>query len=33
VQRRPSFLMRFGETELALDEEIVREIYVRRTTG
>lgn len=33
VQRRPSFLLCFGETELALDEAIVREIYVRRAVG
>lgn len=28
-QRQPSFVVRIGETELALDEEIAREIYVR----
>ena len=28
-QRQPSFVVRIGETELALDKEIAREIYVR----
>ncbi len=28
-QRQPSFVIRIGETELALDKEIAREIYVR----
>jgi len=30
AQRRPSFVLEVGETALALDEEIVREIYVKR---
>jgi len=30
AQRRPSFVLEIGETTLALDEEIVREIYVKR---
>lgn len=30
IQRRPAFVLRIGETELALDEEIAREILVRR---
>jgi DtxR family transcriptional regulator, Mn-dependent transcriptional regulator len=30
IQRRPSFVLEIGETALALDEEIVREIYVKR---
>ena len=30
AQRRPSFVLELGETTLALDEEIVREIYVKR---
>ena len=28
LQRHPSFVVRVGETELGLDEEIAREIYV-----
>jgi DtxR family Mn-dependent transcriptional regulator len=28
-QKHPSFVIQIGETELALDTEIVREIYVR----
>jgi DtxR family Mn-dependent transcriptional regulator len=31
IQRHPTYMLRFGETTLALDEEIVREIYVRRS--
>ncbi|MEW6034219.1 MAG: metal-dependent transcriptional regulator [Chloroflexota bacterium] len=31
VQRHPSHVLRFGETELALDESILKEVYVRRT--
>jgi Fe2+ transport system protein FeoA len=30
VQRRPSFVIRVGETELGLDREIAEGIYVRR---
>ena len=30
IQRHPTYMLRFGETTLALDEEIVGEIYVRR---
>jgi len=30
AQRRPSFVLEVGETALALDEEILREIYVKR---
>jgi DtxR family Mn-dependent transcriptional regulator len=30
VQRQPSFVLRLGETQLALDKEIVQDIYVRR---
>ena len=30
AQRRPSFVLELGETTLAVDEEIVREIYVKR---
>ncbi len=30
AQRRPSFVLELGETTLALDEEIVREIYVKK---
>jgi Fe2+ transport system protein FeoA len=30
LQRHPSFVVRVGETEVGLDEEIAREIYVRR---
>jgi len=29
AQKRPSFVLEIGETALALDEEIVREIYVK----
>jgi hypothetical protein len=29
-QKNPSFVLEVGETTLALDEEIVREIYVKR---
>lgn len=29
-QKRPSFVIKIGETELAIDEEIAKEIYVRR---
>ncbi|MCH7859164.1 MAG: ferrous iron transport protein A, partial [Candidatus Marinimicrobia bacterium] len=28
-QRKPAFVVRLGETELALDQEIADEIYVR----
>ncbi|MCH8068668.1 MAG: metal-dependent transcriptional regulator [Candidatus Marinimicrobia bacterium] len=28
-QRKPSFVVRLGETELAIDEDIAREIYVK----
>ncbi|MBI5253838.1 MAG: metal-dependent transcriptional regulator [Euryarchaeota archaeon] len=31
-QKRPSFVIKIGETELAIDEEIAREIYVRKVT-
>jgi DtxR family Mn-dependent transcriptional regulator len=30
AQKHPSFVLGIGETTLALDEEIVREIYVKR---
>jgi len=30
VQKRPAFVLEIGETTLALDEEIVREIYVKK---
>ena len=30
AQRRPSFVLELGETTLALDEEIVLEIYVKK---
>ena len=30
VQKKPSYVVRIGETELALDAEIAREIMVRR---
>lgn len=30
VQRHPSFVLRLGETQLALDEELTNDIYVRR---
>lgn len=30
AQKRPSFVLEMGETTLALDEEIAREIYVKR---
>jgi DtxR family Mn-dependent transcriptional regulator len=29
-QKRPSFVIRIGETDLAIDEEIAKEIYVRK---
>jgi len=29
-QKRPSFVLRVGETELALEAEIAREIFVKR---
>ncbi|WP_457555889.1 metal-dependent transcriptional regulator [Candidatus Pyrohabitans sp.] len=29
-QKRPAFVVRVGETELALDEEVARQIYVKR---
>lgn len=29
-QKRPSYVLRIGETEIAIDEEIAREIYVKR---
>lgn len=29
-QKRPSFVIKIGETELAIDEEIAREIYVKK---
>lgn len=31
VQRQPTFVLRLGETQLALDKEIVKDIYVRRS--
>ncbi len=31
LQKRPSFLLRSGSTEIAIDEEIAGEIYVRKT--
>ncbi len=30
VQRRPSYVLTIGETTLALDEEVVREIYLKK---
>jgi DtxR family transcriptional regulator, Mn-dependent transcriptional regulator len=30
VQRRPSYLLRLGSTEIAIDEQIAGEIYVRK---
>lgn len=30
AQRRPSFVLELGETTLALGEQIVREIYVKK---
>ncbi len=30
VQKRPSYVLEIGETTLALDEEVVREIYLKR---
>jgi len=30
AQKQPSFVLEVGETTLALDEETVREIYVKR---
>lgn len=32
-QKRPSFVVRIGETELALDVDIAREILVKRSPG
>jgi Fe2+ transport system protein FeoA len=32
-QKRPSFVIRIGETELALEADIAREIRVRRVSG
>jgi len=29
-QKRPAFVIRVGETDLAIDEEIARQIYVKR---
>jgi Fe2+ transport system protein FeoA len=29
LQRHPSYVVRIGETELGLDEEIAREIFVK----
>lgn len=31
-QRQPTFILRLGETQLALDREIMQDIYVRRLT-
>jgi DtxR family Mn-dependent transcriptional regulator len=31
IQKRPSFVLEIGETTLALDEDIVRDIYVKRS--
>ena len=31
VQRRPSYVVRVDETQLALDDAIVKEVYVKRT--
>ena len=33
VQRRPSYVIRVDETQLALDDAIVKEIYVKRTVA
>ncbi len=30
VQRQPSFVLRLGETQLALDKELMKDVYVRR---
>jgi DtxR family Mn-dependent transcriptional regulator len=30
LQRRPAFVLRAGETQVALDEEIARRIFVQR---
>jgi DtxR family Mn-dependent transcriptional regulator len=30
-QKRPTFVLRIGETDVALDSDVAREIYVRRT--
>jgi DtxR family Mn-dependent transcriptional regulator len=30
AQKHPSFVLEIGDTTLALDEEIVREIYVKK---
>jgi DtxR family Mn-dependent transcriptional regulator len=30
AQKRPSYVIEIGETTLALDEEIAKEIYVKR---
>ena len=32
-QKRPSFVIRVGETELALEADIAREIFVKRIAG
>ena len=31
LQKRPAFVIRVGETELALDHEVARDILLRRT--
>ena len=33
LQRRPTYVIQAGETEIALEEEIAREIFVRRTSA
>ncbi|MBI4331326.1 MAG: metal-dependent transcriptional regulator [Chloroflexi bacterium] len=33
LQRHPSFVLRLGETQLALDKEIMQDIYVRRSSA
>ena len=32
-QKRPTFVVRVGETELALEESIAREIFVKRVAA
>jgi len=33
IQKKPSFLLKVGSTDIAIDEEIASEIYVRRILG
>lgn len=32
-QKKPTFVIRIGETDLAIDEEVARQIYVKRMVG